>query len=92
MHTNGIKMNTTETKRKTASLRLNTGLFNHLAKMAKRENRSLNNFIETLLFEAINYEIPNDETRAAMTEIETDKSALKRYASAADLFKDMEKD
>lgn len=82
-------MNTTETKRRTASLRLNSGLFNHIEELAKRENRSLNNYIETLLFEATSYQIPNEETRKAIAEIENDNTKLKRYASAADLFNDL---
>lgn len=92
MHTNDSNMNTIEVKRKTASLRLNQGLFIHLEKLAKMQNRSLNNYIETLLFEATNYEVPNEETRQAMAELEREKANLKRYASAKDLFNDLEKD
>ena len=85
-------MNTIETKRKTASLRLNQGLFSYLEKMAKMQNRSLNNYIETLLFEATNYEVPNEETRQAMVELEQEKANLKRYASTKELFSDLGKE
>ena len=38
--------------------------------MAKRQNRSLNNFVETLLLDAAYHE-PNAETLAAMKEAES---------------------
>ena len=41
-------LNTIGTKKKSTSLRLNSIFYAHIEKLAKQENRSLNNFIETL--------------------------------------------
>ena len=56
--------------KKLTSIRLNKNLYKHLQKRAKEENRSVNNYIETLLFEASDYRIPNEETLAAMKEMQ----------------------
>ncbi len=61
-------MNTKD--KKLTSIRLNKNLYKHLQQKAKEENRSVNNYIETLLFEASEYEVPNAETLAAMKEIQ----------------------
>jgi hypothetical protein len=61
-------MNTKD--KKLTSIRLNKNLYQHLQKKAKAENRSVNNYIETLLFEASEYEVPNAETLAAMKEVQ----------------------
>jgi len=61
-------MNTKD--KKLTSIRLNKNLYKHLQKRAKEENRSVNNYIETLLFEASDYRIPNEETLAAMKEMQ----------------------
>ncbi len=50
--------------------RLNADLLNRLKKQAKKENRSLNNYVETILFDAV-YREPNEETLAAMKEVES---------------------
>ena len=52
------------------SFRLPVDLIDRLKLMAKRQNRSLNNFVETLLLDAAYHE-PNDETLAAMKEAES---------------------
>lgn len=52
------------------SFRLSIELIERLKLMAKRQNRSLNNFVETLLLDAAYYE-PNAETLAAMKEAES---------------------
>ncbi len=49
--------------------RLNTNLVERLKKAARRENRSLNNYVETLLMDAI-YNEPNETTRMALSEVE----------------------
>lgn len=61
-------MNTTD--KKLTSIRLNKNLYKHLQEKAKEENRSVNNYIETLLFEASEYEVPNIETIAAIQEVQ----------------------
>lgn len=52
------------------SFRLSVDLIERLKLMAKRQNRSLNNFVETLLLDVAYYE-PNAETLAAMKEAES---------------------
>jgi predicted transcriptional regulator len=49
------------------SFRLSVDLIDRLKLMAKRQNRSLNNFVETLLLD-VAYNEPNAETLAAMEE------------------------
>lgn len=56
--------------KKLTSIRLNKNLYKHLQKKAKEENRSVNNYIETLLYDASEYEIPNAETLAAIKEMQ----------------------
>lgn len=59
-----------ETKeKKLTSIRINKNLYAHLQKKAKEENRSINNYIETLLYEASEYETPNEETIKAIQEV-----------------------
>lgn len=52
------------------SFRLSVDLINRLKLMAKRQNRSLNNFVETILLDAAYHE-PNAETLAAMKEAQS---------------------
>ena len=54
------------------SFRLSVDLINRLKLMAKRQNRSLNNCVETLLLDAAYHE-PNAETLAAMEEARNGK-------------------
>lgn len=61
-------MNTKD--KKLTSIRLNKNLYQHLQLKAKEENRSVNNYIETLLYDASEYRIPNEETLAAMKEMQ----------------------
>lgn len=59
-----------ETKeKKLTSIRINKDLYAHLQKKAKEENRSINNYIETLLYEASEFETPNEETIKAIQEV-----------------------
>ena len=83
-------MPTVDTKKKSTSLRINSNLFAHIEKLAKKENRSLNNFIETTLFDALEYREPNETTKKAIAEFKKDKKNLKRYSSAKELFDDLE--
>ena len=61
-------MNTTVIRKQT-SFRLNSELIENLRKEAKRHNRSLNNYVESILM-AFMAEKPNDITLAAMKEAE----------------------
>ena len=53
--------------KKAQSFRLPVDLIERLKKMAKKENRSLNNFVECILLD-IAYKEPNDETLAAIND------------------------
>lgn len=51
--------------------RLRTELLERLKQMAARDNRSLNNYVETILMDAA-YNTPNEATVAAMREAQDD--------------------
>ena len=54
-------------ERKQTAFRLSTSLLNKLREAADRENRSLNNYVESVLMDAV-FSNPNKLTLAAMTE------------------------
>ncbi|MBD5257855.1 MAG: toxin-antitoxin system protein [Barnesiella sp.] len=56
--------------KKNQSFRLPVDLIERLRQLAKRQNRSLNNYVETLLLDAAYHE-PNAVTIAAMQEAES---------------------
>lgn len=56
--------------KKNQSFRLSVELIDRLKQLAKRQNRSLNNYVETLLLDAAYHE-PNATTLAAMKEAES---------------------
>lgn len=58
-------MNTISVDRKQTAFRLRTDLLDRLKVAAKKENRSLNNFVESVLLDAV-YREPNEETLTAM--------------------------
>lgn len=58
-------MNTVAVDRKQTAFRLRTDLLDRLKVAAKKENRSLNNYVESVLLDAV-YREPNEETLAAM--------------------------
>ena len=57
--------------KKNQSFRLSVELIDRLKQLAKRQNRSLNNYVETVLLDAAYHE-PNVVTLAAMKEAESD--------------------
>lgn len=59
-------------QKKAQSFRLPIDLIKRLQQMAKRENRSLNNFVECALLD-IAYKEPNAETQAAIHEAKAGK-------------------
>lgn len=67
--------------KKNQSFRLPVDLIERLRQLAKRQNRSLNNYVETLLLDAA-YSEPNEETIAAMKEA---KSGSLRHTTPLDL-------
>lgn len=58
--------------RKQTSFRLREDLLEVLQREAKKANRSLNNFVESTLMDAM-YSQPNEETLNAMKEAESDE-------------------
>ena len=56
--------------RERTAFRLRKDLMAKIKKDAKKENRSVNNYVETLLLDAV-YREPNEETLAAMREVES---------------------
>ena len=61
--------------RKQTSFRLREDLLQILQEQAKKANRSLNNFVESTLMDAV-YSEPNTETIAAIREARTTKKRL----------------
>lgn len=61
-------------KRKSTLFRLRVELVERLRQLAARDNRSLNNFVETILMD-VAYNTPNATTIAAMKEAQ-DESTL----------------
>lgn len=54
-------------QKKATMFRLNVDLLERLKEMAKREHRSLNNFVECILLDVV-YNEPNELTKAAIEE------------------------
>lgn len=71
--------------RKQTSFRLREDLLQILQEQAKKANRSLNNFVESTLMDAV-YSEPNDETIAAINEARSGKYAGTIDVSSFDAF------
>ena len=78
-------MLTTTRKRQTA-FRFRDDLLDKLRMAAARENRSLNNYVESVLMDVI-YNQPNAETEAAIAESRSGESAGKIDTSSMEAFK-----
>ncbi len=59
-------------QKKATMFRLNSDLIDRLKEMAKREHRSLNNFVECVLLD-VAYSEPNETTKAAIEEARSGK-------------------
>ena len=59
--------------RKSAMFRLREELLVRLKQLAARDNRSLNNYVETILMDVV-YNTPNQATRAAILEAQNDEN------------------
>lgn len=59
-------------QRKATMFRLSTDLVERLKEMARREHRSLNNFVECILLDVV-YNEPNELTKAAIEEAKSGK-------------------
>ncbi|MGM9774179.1 MAG: toxin-antitoxin system protein [Candidatus Egerieousia sp.] len=60
-------MDTITIDRKQTAFRLRADLLERLRVAARKENRSLNNYVESVLLDAV-YREPNEDTLAAMKE------------------------
>ncbi len=78
-------------EKKLTSIRINNNLYQHLQEKAKKENRSLNNYIETLLYENSDFYEPNEETLEAMKEVQEmiKNGTGKAYNNADEMIKDL---
>ena len=77
------------TVRVQASFRLKADLMERLRMGAKASNRSLNNFVESVLLDAMYHE-PNDTTKAAIAEARS-KKKKKAYNSVDELMNELMK-
>lgn len=59
-------------QKKATMFRLNTDLLERLKELAKREHRSLNNFVECVLLD-VAYNEPNEVTKEALKEARSGK-------------------
>ena len=77
-------------EKKLTSIRLNKNLYARLQIQAKKENRSVNNYIETILLESVSKE-SNAETLAAMGEVQEmiTNGTGKSYTDADELLKEL---
>ena len=71
--------------KKLTAFRLDSNLLNVLKNAAKREHRSLNNFVECLLMDAM-YTEPNEETKAAIEEARAGENLKKVDTSTFENF------
>ncbi len=78
----------TTTIRRPASFRLRADLLEGLKRNAARENRTLNNYVESVLLDIV-YNEPNEVTKAAIEEAMHRKKypANELYNSAEEMFK-----
>ena len=81
----------TTTIRKPASFRLRADLLERLKRNAARENRTLNNYVESVLL-GIVFDEPNEVTKAAIKEAKSGKNPNKVYDDVDELFKDLDSD
>ena len=78
-------MDTMALDRKQTAFRLRKDLLERLKIEARKENRSLNNYVESVLLDAV-YREPNEETLAAMEEAKEGKDLTKVDTSSLESF------
>lgn len=74
--------------RKPASFRLRADLLERLKKNAVRENRTLNNYVESVLLDIV-YDEPNELTKAAIQEARSGRNPNKVYTDVDEMFNDI---
>ena len=75
--------------RKPASFRLRSDLLESLKRNAARENRTLNNYVESVLLDIVYHE-PNETTKLAIAEARSGKNPNKVYDNVEDLLNDLD--
>ena len=80
-----MNVNTTKKVKKTTAFRFDEELLARLKEEARKEKRSLNNYVECVLLDNLYYE-PNDETLASMKDAVEGKYAGKIDASTMETF------
>ena len=78
-------MDTIAIDRKQTAFRFRKDLLERLKIEARKENRSLNNYVESVLLDAV-YREPNEETLAAMEEAREGKNLTKVDTSSLESF------
>lgn len=78
----------TTIRRKQTSFRLRTDLLEEMKTAAERENRTLNNYLESLLLNYF-YNEPNEVTRAAIEEAMSGHNRNKVYTNIDEMFDDI---
>ena len=76
------------TVRKATSFRLMADLLELLRRNALRENRTLNNYVESVLLDVVYHE-PNEVTKAAIEEARSGKNMNKVYDNVEEMFNDI---
>lgn len=74
--------------RKPTSFRLREDLLEGLKRNAARENRTLNNYVESVLLDIVYHE-PNEVTKAAIEEVKSGKNPSKVYTDVDEMFNDI---
>ena len=74
--------------RRPTSFRLRADLIEKLKRKAARENRTLNNYVESILLDVV-YDEPNDVTRAAIKEAMSGNNRNKVYSNVEEMFNDI---
>jgi hypothetical protein len=78
----------TTIRRKPTSFRLRGDLIEGLKRNAARENRTLNNYVESVLMDVV-YGEPNEVTKAAIREAMSGKNPNKVYSGVKEMFDDI---
>jgi hypothetical protein len=78
----------TTIRRKPTSFRLRGDIIEGLKRNAARENRTLNNYVESVLMDVV-YGEPNEVTKAAIREAMSGKNPNKVYSGVKEMFDDI---
>ena len=74
--------------RKNTSFRLRTDLLERLRHNAANANRTLNNYVESVLLDVVYHE-PNEVTKAAIEEVMSGRNPGKVYTNVDEMFDDI---